>query len=169
MRREPRASGVTETSEAGSLSHARRWVAQPPPMRRRLPGAESEVDMSTEDTSQEAPRGRGSDVAAISNMMVGLVREHTGRGTTKAGTVISRDVVTCVMEDNLTKAERSLVDHGEGREVLDLRRIHQRFMRDQAIKGVEQILERKVISFMSDNDIDPDLAAETWVLAPVET
>src|SRR5215210_305972 len=79
------------------------------------------------------------------------------------------EVDMCVMEDNLTKAERSLVDGGEGREVLDLRRIHQRLMRDQAIKGVEQILERKVISFMSDNDIDPDLAAETWVLAPVET
>ena len=41
-------------------------------------------------------------------------------------------------------------------------------MRSDAMNGVEQILERRVIAFMSDNHIDPDLAVETWVLAPKE-
>ena len=96
--------------------------------------------MATEETSSDAPRGGGSASAAISNMMVGLVRDHTGRGPTKARTHISDDLVTCVMQDNLTRGEQSLVAHGEGDRVLETRRLHQRLMREDAIKGVEQSL-----------------------------
>src|SRR5829696_8931580 len=100
--------------------------------------------------------------------MSGLVTHNTVRVLKKPRTVIGEDVLTCVMQDTLTKGEKSLVAHGEGEKVLDVRRTHHRVMRQDAIKNVEQILERKVISFMSDNDIDPDVAAEIWVLAPRE-
>ena len=39
-------------------------------------------------------------------------------------------------------------------------------MREEAIAGVETILEREVLAFLSDNHIDPDLAVETRLLAP---
>ena len=101
-------------------------------------------------------------------MMVGLLRDYTGRGPTKARTAIHDDLVTCVMQDTLTKGEQSLVERGEGETVLNTRRLYQALMREDATKGVEQILERRVTAFMSDNHIDPDLAVETWVLAPGE-
>jgi hypothetical protein len=44
--------------------------------------------------------------------------------------------------------------------------MYQGLMSGDASKGVEQILERRVIAFLSDNHVDPDLAVETWVLAP---
>ena len=47
------------------------------------------------------------------------------------------------MQDTLTKGEKSLGAHGEGEKVLDVRRTHQRVMRQDAIKNVEQILERR--------------------------
>ena len=112
-------------------------------------------------------RGRSAS-AEISNMMVGLLRDYTGRGPTKARTAIHDDLVTCVMQDTLTKGEQSLVERGEGETVLNTRRLYQALMREDATKGVEQILERRVTAFMSDNHIDPDLAVETWVLAPGE-
>lgn len=124
--------------------------------------------MSTQDTTRSAPIGNGSSAAAISNMMVGLLRDYTGRGPTKARTHISDELVTCLMQDNLTKGEQVLADNGEVDRVLDLRRTHQRLMRDDAVTGVEEILQRKVISFMSDNTIEPDLAIEAFVLAPKE-
>jgi hypothetical protein len=39
-------------------------------------------------------------------------------------------------------------------------------MRDELIEVVERELDRKVIAFMSDNHIDPDLAVEVFVLQP---
>jgi hypothetical protein len=42
-------------------------------------------------------------------------------------------------------------------------------MRDELIELVERELDRKVIAFMSQNHIDPDLAVEFFVLEPAET
>ena len=36
-------------------------------------------------------------------------------------------------------------------------------------RKIEQLTGRKVIGFMSDNHIDPDIAVEVFVLEPVET
>jgi hypothetical protein len=40
-------------------------------------------------------------------------------------------------------------------------------MRDDLVALVERETERKVIGFMSDNHIDPDMAVEVFVLEPV--
>jgi uncharacterized protein YbcI len=115
--------------------------------------------------SEEA-HGRGTDGAAISNMVVGVLRDYTGRGPTKARTYMSDNVITCVLGDSLTKGEQILVSNGQHRQVLDLRHTFQDTMRTDLVAGVEQILERKVVAFVSANHIDPDLAVETFVLEP---
>lgn len=51
---------------------------------------------------------RGQTAARISRSSVQLVREYTGRGPTKAHTIINRDSVTIVLQDALTKGERRL-------------------------------------------------------------
>ena len=50
--------------------------------------------------------------------------------------------------------------------VLDLRHRFQLTMREDFITAVEKLAKRKVIAFMSDNHIDPDMAAEIFVLEP---
>ena len=94
------------------------------------------------------------------------VSEYTGRGPTKARTHISDDVVTVMLRDTLTKGERSLVSDGREELVLSMRKAFQRTMRSDLVAGVEEILGRKVIAFFSDNSIDPDAAAEVFLLAP---
>ena len=108
----------------------------------------------------------GTVSAAVSNAVVRLVREYTGRGPTKARTAISHDLVSVVMADTLTKAERSLVENGKADLVLQVRQEFQRTMRDDLVAAVETITEREVIAFMSDNHIDPDMAVESFVLRP---
>jgi uncharacterized protein YbcI len=111
----------------------------------------------------ERPAGN-SPAAEISTTVVRLMAEYTGRGPTKAKTTISREVVTVLLEDTMTKGERSLARDGKADLVLQLRQQFQRTMREDLVAGVEMILERKVIAFMSDNHVDPDMAVEVFVL-----
>jgi uncharacterized protein YbcI len=58
--------------------------------------------------------------AMISTSAVQLLHEYTGRGPTKAKTLINEDVVTLLLADTLTTAERRLVDTGRSDRVLQL-------------------------------------------------
>jgi uncharacterized protein YbcI len=111
---------------------------------------------------------RGPRAAAISNAIVQLLHNYTGRGPTRARTTIADDVIVCVLADTLTKSEWKLVEAGEQGMVLQQRSTFQRLMRHEAIAAVEDLSGRRVTAFMSNNHIDPDLAVETFVLEPLE-
>lgn len=50
-----------------------------------------------------------------------------------------------------------------------MRRAYQYTMRHDLVSGVEELSGRKVVAFLSDNHIDPDIAIESFVLEPHET
>jgi uncharacterized protein YbcI len=106
----------------------------------------------------------GSLSLAISNAIVALVREYTGRGPTKARTIINGDIVTVILQDGLTKGEQALVRKGRGEKVLDIRALFQQAMHDDCVAKVSEITGRQVIAMMSANHVDPDFAAEIFVL-----
>ncbi len=110
----------------------------------------------------------GSKAAAISNHVVRTMSEYTGRGPTKGRTHINDDVVTVVLRDTLTKGERSLVSDDLDELVLTMRKAFQGTMGHDLINGIEEILGRRVIAFMSGNHIDPDVAVEVFLLAPAD-
>ena len=116
------------------------------------------------DTTHPSPGG--SKTAAISNLTVRLLSQYTGRGPTKARTFFNDDMVSVVLQDTLTKAERTLVDNDRRALVLLTRTTFQEVMGDDLISGIEEILGRKVIAFLSANHVDPDIAVETFILAP---
>ena|SRR5215213_2428029 len=118
------------------------------------------------ETHEHAQHADGPVAAAIASSVVRLVREYTGRGPTRARATISPELVSVVMGDMLTKAERKLVEDGKADLVLNIRHEFQRTMRQDLIAAVEMLTERKVIAFMSDNHIDPDMAIEAFVLEP---
>jgi uncharacterized protein YbcI len=119
-------------------------------------------------SSPDAPPA-GSIAAAISNAVVHILREQTGRGPTKARTTINGDLVACVLHDTLTVGERTLVNDGKEQTVLDVRKLYQMAMREALTAAVETHTGRKVIAFMSDNHIDPDTAIEAFILEPEPT
>jgi uncharacterized protein YbcI len=108
----------------------------------------------------------GELAAAISNAVVAALARTTGRGPTKAKTTLGDNGVFVVLQDSLTRGEQVLADAGEGEAVLNLRRRWQRVMQVDVSREIEQLTGRKVIGFMSDNHIDPDLAVEVFILAP---
>jgi len=100
----------------------------------------------------------------ISNLVVRLVAEYTGRGPTKARTSIRDNVVVCVTEDNMTKGERRLVAAGEAETVVTVRRKFQMTMLEDLVGGIEMLTGRKVLSVLSDHDVVHDYAIEGFVL-----
>ena len=118
--------------------------------------------MSSPEEQQQSQGG--ALAAAISNHVVRLMSEYTGRGPTKARTYINDDLVSVMLAETLTKGERSLVAAGESARVLDMRKAFQGTMRADLVAGVEELTGRKVIAFFSDNHIEPDLALESFVL-----
>ena len=110
----------------------------------------------------------GSRSAAISNLTVRLTSQYTGRGPTKARTFFNDDMVTVVLRDTMTRGELSLVARDHADVVLSTRATFQEMMGDELRAGVEQVVQRKVIAFMSANHVDPDMAVETLILAPLQ-
>ena len=114
-------------------------------------------------TTREAT-GNGLMGAAISNSMVSLLHQYTGRGPTRARTTIGEDLIVCVMGATLTKGEKTLAEAGKSEIVLEGRRAFQDAFQADAIAAVQEISHRRVVAFMSNNHIDPDLAVEVFVL-----
>ncbi len=115
--------------------------------------------MDAQHESQSPP-------AKIATSAVQVLHEYTGRGPTKAKTTIDENLVTIVLADTLTKGERTLVDHGYSDRVLQVRHDYQTAMREALVGIVERELDRKVVAFMSQNHLDPDVAVEIFVLKP---
>jgi uncharacterized protein YbcI len=116
-------------------------------------------------STEAVPTGSAAG-AAISNAVVRLMSEYTGRGPTKARTHLSTDLVSVVLADVMTKGERSLVNDGKGDLVLSTRFAYQQTMRHDLIAAVQDITGREVAAFMSANHLEPDMAIESFVLVP---
>jgi uncharacterized protein YbcI len=114
--------------------------------------------------SNDQPRG-SSLHAAISDLVMRVTADYTGRGPTRARTTINGDWIFVTLSDTLTKGERTLVATGRSQFVRDARRAFQDAMRDELVADVERLTGRTVIAFLSDDHIDPDVAIECFQLA----
>jgi uncharacterized protein YbcI len=119
--------------------------------------------------TMERERAGGELAASISNAVVRALARTTGRGPTKAKTTLGDNGVFVVLQDTLTVGEQTLNAAGEGQVVLDVRRRWQAVMQADVSREIEVLTGRKVVGFMSDNHIDPDLAVEVFVLEPLPT
>ncbi len=131
----------------------------------RAPPQQKRGGITIASTNSDA-RDRGKLAASISNAIVGLHRDHNGRGASRARTVMGSDYVICFLEDIYTPLERTLIDAGRFDAVQQTHNAFQAVMRDKFTQAVEQLLDRKVIGFLSQVHIDPDLAVETFILEP---
>jgi uncharacterized protein YbcI len=100
----------------------------------------------------------------ISNAVVRVIADYTGRGPTRARTTMNGSLVVVLLEDTLSKGERSLVNRGRAAAVLQMRQSYQEAMHDELVGVIEQLTGRRVTAFMSTNHADPDYGLEAFVL-----
>ena len=107
-------------------------------------------------------------LTAISDGLVGLIREYYGKGPTRTKSYFQDDLVVCVLRGGFSRVEQTLLDGGRSEAVILQRMAFQDVMRDQFTGVVERATGRQVIGFMSGNQQDPDLMCEVFILAPTE-
>ncbi len=117
----------------------------------------------------EGGRKLGDARAEISNGLVALHSEYYARGPTKAKTYIDGDVVVVVLEETFTRAERTLVDRGEIDAVQQIRRRFQQQMGSEFKAVVEQATGRVVRAFLSETNLEADVAVEVFLLSDDRT
>ena len=113
----------------------------------------------------ESERLQGGEFnAAVTSALVGIHNAHLGRGPKSASTFHYGNVLVTLMEDVMTQAERTLAATGNATAVTNMRHLFQEAMQAEFNAAVERLSGRKVVAFISGNHMDPDMAAELFVL-----
>jgi len=110
----------------------------------------------------------GDVLTAISDGLVGLLKEFYGQGPTRTKSYYQDDLVVCVLRGGFSRVEETLLDGGRGHAVIQQRMEFQEVMRGRFAEVVEQATGRTVIGFMSGNQQHPDLMCEVFILAPTD-
>jgi uncharacterized protein YbcI len=109
------------------------------------------------------PRG-GELNAAVARAVVRHRAEQVGCGPNKSKAFYNGNVIVVVLEDVMTRAERSLVAAGRADAVLFGRQALEDEFRLHLSSIIERLTGRTVLAFMSASNFDPDLVADLFVL-----
>jgi uncharacterized protein YbcI len=101
-------------------------------------------------------------LSAISTKIVAMLREHYGRGPMKAKTYVLDDLIVCVLRNGHTPIEQTMMEEGEPQKVLEMRRDFQRMMGLRYKEMIETLTDRKVVAFLSQTHVDPDITMEIF-------
>jgi uncharacterized protein YbcI len=111
------------------------------------------------------PAPGGTLRADISRAIVGLYKQHYGKGPTRCRTYVEPDLVLVVLGEGYTPAEQTMFEAGRWYEVREGRQIWQDSMQARFVETIEGLTGRTVSAFLSANRQDPDVAVEIFVLA----
>jgi uncharacterized protein YbcI len=118
----------------------------------------------------EAPLGGGHLLSAISNRIVQIQREHYGRGPMKAKTYALDDLIVVVMRGTgFTPLEKTMMDSGDPERVVAMRHDFQYMMTKLFTDTIEELTDRRVLAFLSQAHVEPDLTLEIFFVdGPLE-
>jgi uncharacterized protein YbcI len=105
----------------------------------------------------------GHLLTAISTSIVGILREHYGRGPMKAKTYALDDIIVVVMRGSgFTPLEKTIMDSGKPERVIAMREDFQRVMAERYKETIEELTGRKVLAFLSQAHVEPDITMEIF-------
>jgi uncharacterized protein YbcI len=105
----------------------------------------------------------GRLLAKISEEIVGMLREYYGRGPMKAKTYALDDIIVVVLRGSgFTALEQTIVDSGEPQRVVAMREDFQAVMAARYKQMIENLTGAKVVAFLSQAHVDPDITMEIF-------
>jgi uncharacterized protein YbcI len=112
---------------------------------------------------EPARHSGGKLLAEISTRIVAILREHYGRGPMKAKTYALDDIIVVVMRGSgFTALEKTIMDSGEPERVVSMRHDFQRMMTKRFTDTIEELTGAKVLAFLSQAHVEPDLTMEIF-------
>jgi uncharacterized protein YbcI len=118
-------------------------------------------------TGDDAPvsLAGGRLLAQISTSIVAILREHYGRGPVKAKTYALDDVIVVVMRGSgFTALEQTHMDRGQPARVVAMREEFQAMMAERYTDTIEDLTGRKVMAFLSQAHVEPDITVEMFFI-----
>src|SRR5829696_491828 len=109
----------------------------------------SDTETLVEAGAPTADAATGEMRAKLANAMVGLKKEHFGRGPTAAKAWLLDDYVFVAMEGGLTRNEETLLAAGQEDKVRSYRLSFQETMTSVVTQAVTEITGRRVLSYHS--------------------
>ncbi len=122
----------------------------------------------SENETETGKHTHGRVLTAISDGLVGLLKEFYGHGPPRAKSYYEDDLVVCVLRGGFSRVEQTLLAGGRGEAVIQQRMEFQEVMRGRFAEVVEDATGRRVIGFMRGNRQHPDLMCEVFILAPTD-
>jgi uncharacterized protein YbcI len=124
------------------------------------------TETDTYSPMRPSPAAEGELREEISRALVQLHKQHFGKGPTKARAYIADDLVVCLLEGGFRKDEQMLRDHGRGDVVVQSRQASQQALRTLFVATIERLVGRRVVGFLDAVDLDTEMNADVFVLAP---
>ena len=118
-------------------------------------------------SAPEAPLTGDELLTAVTDALVELhKRYHHREPVTAKSMLMSNELLACVMGGVYTEVEKTLIELQRHTIVQDTRSAFQEVMQDRFIAEVERLSGRRVLAFISNCHVGPDLEIELFMLGP---
>jgi uncharacterized protein YbcI len=118
-------------------------------------------------TSDDQPSQPGEEsqllLRRISTQMAAMQKEAFGKGPIGAKSYLFDDLLLIVMREGLTVAEKTMLSFGRQDLVREFRQQFENEMTTRIVGMVEDVTDRKVLTYQSQVMFDPDVIVELFV------
>jgi uncharacterized protein YbcI len=119
--------------------------------------------VDAQPVASSTPLAGGHLLTAISTSIVGILRDHYGRGPMKAKTYVLDDIIIVVMRGSgFTPLEQTIMDSGHPDRVIAMREDFQRVMAERYKQTIEELTGREVLAVLSQAHVEPDITMEIF-------
>ncbi len=118
-------------------------------------------------SAPEPPLASEQMLAAITDAMVAFhQRYHHRKPVTAKSLMLGDDLIACVLGGVYTDVEKTMIEIQKTTIVQETRNAFQDAMQDKFIKAVQDLAGRRVLAFISNHHVGPDIEVELFFLAP---
>ena len=106
-------------------------------------------------------------LAAVTDAMVEFhERYHHRKPATAKSRLLGDDLLVCILGGVYTDVEKTMIELQRSTVVQETRSAFQHAMQQKFISAVEELSGRKVLAFISNSHVGPDIEMEIFMLAP---
>jgi uncharacterized protein YbcI len=121
-------------------------------------------------SATDAPLSGEPLLAAVNDAMVALhERYHHRKPGTAKTLLLGDDLLVSILGGVYTDVEKTMIELQRATVVQEIRSAFQIAMQDKFIDAVERLSGRRVLAFISNSHVGPDLEMEIFMLAPPHT
>jgi uncharacterized protein YbcI len=118
-------------------------------------------------SAPNAPLAGDELLAAVTDAMIEIHKRYYHRSPVTAKTLLlGDDLLACVLGGVYTDVEKTMIELQRSTIVQATRNAFQAAMQDKFIGAVERLSGRRVLAFISNHHVGPDIEIELFMLGP---